>query len=72
MRIEEDGLRSMMRLAISNNMPCCAAAKPFPPWPQSSVEACMHSNGFTSEHHDLPHCLAFMQAVEAQIDLIEP
>jgi len=59
------------RLAMSKEMPCCAAAKSFPPRLQSSVKACIYSKGFTSEHHHLPHGLTFLQTIETEIDLVQ-
>src|ERR1700756_3644658 len=56
---------------MPKNRFCCAAAKSFPPRPHSSAIACMYSNGVTSEHHDLPHRLALLQPVKAQVALVE-
>src|SRR6266480_4274435 len=66
-----EGLSCPTAFAMLAKKFCCAAAKSCPPRPHSSAIAFMYSNGITSEYHDLPHRLAIVQPVEAQVDLIE-
>src|SRR5262249_49884987 len=61
-----------MRSAMSRNRACCEAASSFPPRLHSSARVCMYWSGSTSEHHHLSHRLALVQAIEAEIDLVEP
>src|SRR5580704_9599919 len=62
---------------MSRNSVCCAATKLLPPWPHSSAKACMYCTGSirslsrNSQHDHLADRLAFVQPVEADVDVGE-